>query len=267
VLLLLACALPALCQTDLEGNPVATQVRTGFDGSTFSDGRTSSVGTVDVMHRYSRLIALEGLANGGQYFGDSFAGGGMFLTVNPNRTSYITGGGLYNSHTDTTQAWAVSIEGGSLIHKWNGFLKAIEADYNQTWKSIATQPARTTVTLYSPRFVLYLPKDWELMVQAGAIDVASNGLHNFTPSGGGRLRIPVSQRLEFTASAGFDSEGITNVQQLESLSTRTYGGGVRYWATRTLSVGASGSASFYSVNHLSSTTYGISVIQRFPEKQ
>lgn len=134
LVLVLAAALPALSQTDIDGNKLTNEVRVIADGSVYSDGRNSSVGTVAVTHRYSNSFALQGVINGGEYFGEAFGGGGLFATINPSKTSYITGGALMNSHTDTTQAWMATIEAGTLVYKGDGFVKGIELDYNQTFK-------------------------------------------------------------------------------------------------------------------------------------
>ncbi len=266
LLILLSCVRFALCQSSMDETPMATQLRTGFEGSSYSNGRTSGVASLDVLHRYSRRITLEGVVNGGQYFDDTFGGGGMFVTIKAGRSSYLSGGGLFNSHTSTTQAWLASLEAGTVLYRSSGFLKAIEGDYTQVWKGFGLKLTQTSVDTYTPQLTFYFPRNWDIMLHAGAIDVITAGMHDVTPGGGARLRIPVSRRLSFTASAGFDSEGTMSVQQVQNLSTRNFGGGVKYWLTRTLSIEAMGQATYYNANRLSGTIYGLSLTRRFQER-
>lgn len=259
---LLAMAVPGFCQTDVDGNKVNTEVRMTFDGSSYSDGRSSSLGTLDVTHRLTQSFAIEGVVNGGQYFGSRVAGGGGYVTYNPTANSYITVGGLRNSSTQTTSVWTVSAEGGIVVHKSNGFFRATEVDYNQTWKGFSILPA-TTVTMYTPRVIFYFPKGFDFMLHAGLVDLATPTGTTRSPSGGARVRIPIGRRLQFTASAGFDAEGITNVQQLQAMSTRNYGGGVKFWINRTTSIEALGTNSLYTVNHLNGKTYAFTLAKRF----
>lgn len=258
----LALALPSYCQTDADGNKLNTEARLTFDGSSYSDGRSSSLGTLDVTHRLNNSFAIEGIVNGGQYFGSRVAGGGGGIRWNPTETSYISITAIKNSSTQTFQTWSASIEGGLVVHKSNGFFRATEVDYNQTWKGFSLSPS-LSVTMYSPRVILYLPKGWDVMLHAGIVDLTQLGVHNRTPSGGARLRIPVYRRLELTASAGFDAEGMTNIQQVLSMSTRNFGGGVKFWLNKTTSIEALGTSSLYTVNKLSGNTYAVSLIKRF----
>ena len=101
------------------------------------------------------------------------------------------------------------------------------------------------------------------MIHAGAVDTLIAGVHNTTPSGGARIRIPVVRRVELTGSVGFDSEGMTNVLQVLSLSTRNYGGGAKLWLNRTTSIEVLGTQSLYTINHLTGTTYAATFVKRF----
>ena len=263
VLVLVLATVPAIAQTDIDGNRTTDELRITTDGQVYSDGRTSSMGTIQATHRYTDKFALRGIINGGSYFGEGFGGAGLGFLIQPSHTMYFEIVGIDNSHTDTYQAWEISLEGGTLVYKGEGGIKGVELDYNQTIRGFGITPYDTKAYTYTPRAIIYLPKNWDLMLRAGVVDLAHDGEHNPTPLGGIRLRIPVARRLEFTGSAGWGSEGLTNVQELVSLSTRNYGGGVKVWLTPTLSIEAIGTTSLHTVNNLSGTTYGVSLIKRW----
>lgn len=270
--------------TDLDGNKTSGEVKIGTNGQNYSDGRTSQVGFVDVFQRVGKSVIVEGLAQGGQYFGSNFGGGGGSVIISAPGLlygddlsgSYIQVGGFRNSHTTQTQAYNAFIEAGTLIYHARlvcdakngsfsrpGFVKAIELDYNQTWQGFGIAPINTDVHTFNPRVIFYLPKGFDFMLRGGIVDVIENGIHNPKPLGGARLRVPVTKRLSFTTSVGFDSEGLTNTAQLFSFSTRNYGAGATYWLTKTVSVEGEGFTSFYSANHLSGNTYRILLRKRF----
>ena|ERR1700739_475561 len=262
-LTLLALVVPALAQTDIDGTRTTDELRVSTDGQVYSDGRNSVLGSIQETHRYTDKFAMRYLINGGEYFAEPVAGGGLSLLVQPSHSTYFEASGLVNTHTDVYQTWAVSLEAGTTVYRGEGFLKAVEWDYNQTMRGFGLYPYDTKAFIYTPRAIFYLPKNWDVMLHTGLVDIDSAGKHNPTPIGGIRLRIPVARHAEFTASAGWDSEGLTNVQQILSLSTRNYGAGIKLWFTPTLSVEALGTTSLYTVNNLSGTTYGIAVIKRF----
>ena len=269
--------------TDLNDNKTSGEVKIGVNGQNYSDGRTSQVGFIDVYQRFGNHVIAEGLVQGGQYFSEDFGGAGGSVILSGRGLfygddlsgSYVQVGGFRNSHTDTTSVYSTFIEAGTLVYRApiicgpngvnvrDGFIKAVELDYNQTWQGFGIAPVNTDVHSFNPRVIVYLPKGFDFMLRGGVVDIIQNGKHNPTPLGGARLRIPVTKRLSFTASAGFDSEGITNIAQILSYSTRNYGAGVTYWVSRTVSVEGEGFESLYTANKLSGTTYRIVLRKRF----
>jgi len=263
LLVLVLAAIPAIAQTNIDGTRTTNELRITTAGQVYSDGRTSSIGTIQTTHRYTDKFALRSIVNGGSYFGEGFGGVGLGFLIQPSHRTYFDLVGTDNSHTDTYLTWELSLEGGTVVYRGEGGIKGVELDYNQTIRGFGIPSYDTKAYIYTPRAIIYLPKNWDLMLCAGVVDVAHDGEHNPTPLGGIRLRIPLARRLEFTGSAGWDSEGLTNVQEIGSLSTRNYGGGVKGWLTPTLSVEAFGTTSLYTVNNLSGTTYGVSLIKRW----
>jgi hypothetical protein len=285
--LALAAFLPSVASaqlaTDINGEKTQSEVKIGTNGSNYSDGRSSQVGFVDAFTRLGNHAIVEGLVQGGQYFGSDFAGAGGSVILTGRGLlygddlsgSYLQVGGFVNSHTQTTSAYNAFIEAGTLVYRAksivgpqgvairDGFIKAVELDYNQTWQGFGLAPVNTDVHSFSPRVIVYLPKGFDLMVRGGLVDIIQNGVHNPKPSGGARLRVPVTRRLSLTASAGFDSEGITNIAQIASYSTRNYGAGAAFWLNRTTSVEAEGYTSLYTANKLSGNTYRITLRKRF----
>lgn len=264
---------------DHNDEKVNTEVRVGTNGQNYSDGRSSQVGFVDVYQRLNSKFIGEATVQGGQYFGSDFSGAGGSIIYTGIANSYIQVGGIRNTHTDRTAVFGAFIEAGTLLYgsKFDcrtnpkgamvpyrtGFIKAIELDYNQTWQGFGIAPVNTDVHTFNPRLIFYLPKGVDFMLRGGVVDIIQNGLHNPTPLGGARIRVPVTRRLGLTASAGFDSEGITNVAQLLSFSTRNYGAGASYWLTRTTSIEGEGFTSLYTANHLSGNTYRLVLRKRF----
>jgi opacity protein-like surface antigen len=278
-----ATAASAQLATDIDGNQTKGEVKIGTNGQNYSDGRSSNVGFIDAFERVGNRTIVEEMIQGGQYFGSDFGGAGGSIIVSGRSLfygddlsgSYVQVGGFRNTHTDQTQAYNAFIEAGTLIYHApiicgpngknirDGFVKAVELDYNQTWQGFGIAPVNTDVHTFSPRLIVYLPKGFDFMLRGGVVDIIQNGLHNPTPTGGARLRVPVTKRLQFTASAGFDSEGLTNTAQLFQFSTRNYGAGATYWLTKTVSVEGEGFTSLYTANHLSGNTYRILLRKRF----
>ena len=282
-LLLLPFVASAQVATDIDGNATKTEVRIGTNGSNYSDGRSSSTGFVDVYQRVTKSLIVEGTVDGGQYFGSAFGGAGgsvllqgkSLLFSGEQTGSYLQVGGFVNSHTQTTQVYNAFIEAGTLVYIAksvcapngrmirDGFIKAVELDYTQTWQGFGIAPVNTDVHTFAPRAIVYLPKGFDIMVRGGVVDIINNGKHNPEPLGGARLRIPVTRRLSFTTSVGFDSEGLTNTAQLFRYSTRNYGAGATFWINRTTSIEGEGFTSLYTANKLSGNTYRILLRKRF----
>jgi hypothetical protein len=153
-------------------------------------------------------------------------------------------------------------EGGFVAVRGNR-IKAIETDFDYTRRGYNLTPS-FGISQYTVRGIFYFAKGMDLTLRTGVVDSTVNGQNNVKPSAGARLRVPVSKRVEFSAFAGFDTEGLTNTTQVASLSTRNLGGGMRLWLNRMTSVEAFGYNSKYdNASQLSSNTYGLSLTRRF----
>jgi hypothetical protein len=261
--LLAAALFPVLVgaqSVDLDGEKTAGEVKIGYTSSSFSDGRTSQVGTIDATIALPKGFNIEPIVNGGQYFGSNFAGGGLYVGAK-DKDAYFRVGGLRNSVTQTTQVWMAEAEGGFVAVRDNR-IKAFETDFDYIRRGYDINPS-FAVSQYTFRGVFYFQNEVELLVQGGVLNCSNTGHANVRPSEGARLRIPVRKRLDFTAFAGWDTEGLTGTTQIASVSTRSIGGGARFWLNRMTSLEFSGYNSKYSVNTLSSNTYGLSLVRRF----
>ena len=122
-------------------------------------------------------------------------------------------------------------------------------------------PSRN-VLLVSPAATIYFPHDWTLTLRAGAIRETIGSASTWTPSGGAKLNIPLTRRLSVMPGVAFDSE-LSNVLQINNVSSREFGGGARYWFTRNTSASAYYFRVLYGANHLASDSYGVNYVVRF----
>jgi hypothetical protein len=261
-------ATAAHAQTNRDGDRMAGQISFGFDGQNYSTGRTSSVASMDATIRLLPQLTLDAIATGGSYFGEHFGGGGSYFTWKPDRKTYLTAGGSLNSNTSTTNAWSGSLEIGRTVYQADrgstrraSLIRALETTLSLTDRGYSFSPA-VNVLLVSPAATIYLPRDWTLTLRAGAIRETIGSANTWTPSGGAKLIIPLTRRLSVSPGVGFDSE-LSNVLQINNVSSREFGGGARYWLTRSTSVSAYYFRVLYGANHLASDSYGVNYIVRF----
>ena len=261
-------ATAAYAQTNRDGDRMAGQITFGFDGQNYSTGRTSSVASMDATIRLLPRLTLDAIATGGSYFGERFGGGGSYFTWKPDRKTYLTAGGSLNSNTSTTNTWSGSLEIGRTVYQADrgstrhaGLLRALETNLNLTDRGYNFSPT-VNVLLVSPSAIIYFPRDWTLTLRAGAIRETIGGASTWTPSGGAKLNIPLTRRLSVSPGVGFDSE-LSNVLQINNVSSREFGGGARYWLTRSTSVSAYYFRVLYGANHLTSDSYGVNYVVRF----
>jgi hypothetical protein len=261
-------ATAAHAQTNRDGDRMAGQISFGFDGQNYSTGRTSSVASMDATIRLLPRLTLDAIATGGSYFGERFGGGGSYFTWKPDRKTYLTAGGSLNSNTSTTNAWSGSLELGRTVFQSErdslgpkGLIRALETTLSLTDRGYSFSPA-VNVLLVSPAATIYLPRDWTLTLRAGAIRETIGSANTWTPSGGAKLIIPLTRRLSVSPGVGFDSE-LSNVLQINNVSSREFGGGARYWVTRSTSASAYYFRVLYGANHLASDSYGVNYIVRF----
>jgi hypothetical protein len=265
---LLLLATPAHAQTNRDGDRVTGQITFGFDGQNYSSGRTASIASMDATIRLLPRLTLDAIATGGSYFGERFGGGGSYFTLKPDRKTYLTAGGSLNSNTSTTNAWSGSLEIGRTVYQADrgstrraSLIRALETTLSLTDRGYSFSPA-VNVLLVSPAATIYLPRDWTLTLRAGAIRETIGSANTWTPSGGAKLIIPLTRRLSVSPGVGFDSE-LSNVLQINNFSSREFGGGARYWLTRSTSVSAYYFRVLYGANHLASDSYGVNYIVRF----
>lgn len=258
----------ALAQTNRDGDRMAAQISFGFDGQNYSTGRTASVASMDATIRLLPRLTLDAIATGGSYFGERFGGGGSYVTLHPDRKTYLTAGGSFNSNTSTTNAWSGSLELGRTVYQSErdplrraGLIRALEMNLNLTDRGYNFSPA-VNVLLVSPAAIIYFPRDWTLTLRAGAIRETIGSANTWTPSGGAKLNIPLTRRLSVSPGVAFDSE-LSNVLQISNVSSREFGGGARYWLTRGASVSAYYFRVLYGADHLASDSYGVSYALRF----
>src|SRR5580704_5601820 len=273
----IACVLLATAahaQTNRDGDRVAGQITFGFDGQNYSSGRTASVASMDATIRLLPRLTLDAIATGGSYFGERFGGGGSYFTLKPDRKTYLTAGGSLNSNTSTTNTWSGSLELGRTVYQFErdslpahhsirraGLIRALEANLNLTDRGYSFSPA-VNVLLVSPAATIYFPHDWTLTLRAGAIRETIGSASTWTPSGGAKLNIPLTRSLSVMPGVAFDSE-LSNVLQINNVSSREFGGGARYWLTKSTSASAYYFRVLYGANRLASDSYGVSYVVRF----
>jgi hypothetical protein len=261
-------ATAAHAQTNRDGDRMAGQISFGFDGQNYSTGRTSSVASMDATIRLLPRLTLDAIATGGSYFGERFGGGGSYFTWKSGRKTYLTAGGSLNSNTSTTNTWSGSLELGRTVYQAErgstrraGLIHALETNVNLTDRGYSFSPT-VNVLLVSPAAIFYFPGDWTLTLRAGAIRETIGSASTWSPSGGLKLNIPLTRRLSVMPGVAFDSE-LSNVLQINNVSTREFGGGAHYWLTKNTSATAYYFRVLYGASHLASDSYGVSYVLRF----
>jgi hypothetical protein len=255
-------ATAAFAQTNQDGDRTEGQVSFGFDAQDYNAGRTSRVGSIDATVRLLPRLTIEAVATGGVYFGERFGGGAAYVTVKPDGKTYLTAGGSRNSDTGTTVAWSASLEAGRVVYQSRrGAIRGLETDFNLTKRGYHFSPS-TDVLLVNPTVVVYLPRDWALTLRAGAIRATIARASKWTPSGGAKLKVPLTRRLSFSPGVAFDSE-FSDVLQISNISSREFGAEAHFWLTKLTSAGAYYFRVLYGANHLANNSYGVSYALRF----
>ena len=93
-------------QTNQDGERMEGQISFGFEGQDYNAGQTSRVGSIVATVRLLPRLTLQAVATDGNYFGDGFAGGAAYVTMQPDAKTFLTVGGSRNSNTHTTLAWS-----------------------------------------------------------------------------------------------------------------------------------------------------------------
>jgi hypothetical protein len=257
----------AFAQTNRDGEPMQGQITFGFDALDYNNSRTANLGSIDATVRLFPQVTLETLATGGTYLGEALGGGAAYLTWKPDRKSYLTAGGGRNSNTSTTIAWSGSLEAGRTLYQsehdpvHRNFIRAVETDLNVTERAYSLSPS-VHILMVNPTVVVDLPRDWALALRAGTIHTTLAGGSTWTPSGGAKLNITLTRRLNVSPAVAFDSE-LSDVLQINNISSREFGGGMHFWLTKNANVGAYYFRVLYGANHLASHSYGVSYALRF----
>ena len=257
----------AHAQTNRDGDRTQGQVTFGFDAQDFSTGRSSSVGSIDAAVRLLPRWTLEAVATGGVYFGERFGGGASYLTWKPDAKTYLTAGGSRTSDTSSTAEWSASFEAGRTLYQSGrsgirrSAIRAVETGFNVTERGYHLSPS-INIVLANPTVVIYLPRDWALVLRAGAIRTTVAGASSWAPSGGAKLNVTLTRRLSVSPAVAFDSE-LSDILQINNVSSRAFGAGVRFWLTRSTSAGAYYFRVQYGANHLADDSYGVSYALRF----
>ena len=260
-------ATAALAQANRDGDRMAGQISFGFDGQEYNTGRTSRVGSLDATVRILPQLTLEAVATGGVYFGERFGGGASYLTWKPDAKTYVMAGGSRNSETSSTAEWSASFEAGRALYRFDpsairrSLIRGVETDLNLTERAYSVSPS-IKIFLANPSLVVYLPRDWALTLRAGAIRSEAGGKSTWTPSGGAKLDVSLTRKLRVSPGVAFDSE-LSDVLQINNISSRALGAGVHYWVTRNTSVSGYYFRVQYGANHLASDSYGVSYALRF----
>jgi hypothetical protein len=258
-------------QRDIDNNDVKSEVRVG---TSYENGRSSEVGNLDFKTRLTQKLAVEGTIDGGMYYGNginmpndlkSFAGLGLGATYNFSPNLYVSAGATKNSNNYDTQTEGGYFEAGTKLYSGDGFVKAIEGDYNQTYRIFGGYVPKVTTDMFLPRAVLYLPKGYDVMLQAGMADgLIQDSIHILKPSAGLRIRIPVKHRLDFTVAGGINTENLVSMAQISSLSVKGFGAGCRFWLNRMTSIEVNGTKAYGTFGTLpDGTIYGVSLTRRF----
>lgn len=255
-------ATASFAQTNRDGERVEGQIRFGFDAQDYNGGQTSRVGSIDATIRLLPRLTLETVAAGGNYFGVGFGGGGAYVTVQPDRKTFLTVGGSRNSITHTTIAWSGFLGAGRTVYESpRGVIRGLETDFSLTERGYALSPS-TRILQFDPDVVFYFPRDWTLTLRAGAIRTTVGGTNLWSPSGGAKLSVPLTHRLSVSPAVAFDSEPI-DFLQINNIPSRQFGAGSRFWLTKRMTADAYYFRALFGANHLASSVYGVSYALRF----
>jgi YaiO family outer membrane protein len=154
----------------------------------------------------------------------------------------------------------LQVEYGRRIgREWQGPLRGAEASIQQRW--MVYQDA--TVLIFTPGFIVYLPKDWTWLVRVSANRVGVSGAGSeWRASGWTRLTIPLHSTVDGFVLAAIGAENYGYRDQLLGFSAETFGGGMRWRMAKGQEITAYGQYQWRS-NGQSQTSVGASYGLRF----
>jgi len=145
----------------------------------------------------------------------------------------------------------------------NGFIRGIELVYGQHWYWYST----ARVVALNEMAILYLPKDWMWSLAAGEARASfAIGAPTWTRSGASKLSFPMvkSERHGLRGNCFFagGNENFSQIDQIGTFSSRTYGGGLQLQLTTLQMISASAAHQMRSQNR-SQTSIGVTYGIRF----
>jgi YaiO family outer membrane protein len=159
-------------------------------------------------------------------FGSDAGRGGLAVTYQPtHRTTLTVGGsaGPSNLVAARGETFVEASHGFDLFHR--GLLRGIEVDYHQGYLWFQN----SHVSMFAPGAILYMPKDWMLLLR---INEARNGPSsqstNWATGGMARLTFPMVRKIRPDILYANGAENMMLADQVGRFSARTYGGGARY---------------------------------------
>jgi hypothetical protein len=106
----------------------------------------------------------------------------------------------------------------------NGWIRGLESSYQQHWLTFRD----AKVLALNTTQILYLPREWTWTLSlTGARSAFSGTRTEWRPSGVARLAFPLNRSLTTNTFFAVGSETFAVVDQVQSFSARTFGGGLR----------------------------------------
>jgi hypothetical protein len=97
-----------------------------------------------------------------------------------------------------------------------------------TFQSLGQWYRDVSVLRLTPGAIVYLPREWNVLVRVSATRVAGSGTgSSWEASGWTRLSFPMAGRVAGFVLAGVGNEGSVYLDQVLAASSRTFGGGLR----------------------------------------
>lgn len=230
------------------------ELRLGNDVDTFNYTDAAQTQSILLNSRWKRRWSTAFSSSIYQRFGQQaqkFAAGSTFRVSHADWIG-IAGAGA-NDHGIVPKREA-SFEYGHLFRLQNPWIRGIEALYQQRWLWYAGAHVLTVGLSQT----YYLPHDcaWSLTITGARSGFADRGV-DWSPSGNTRLAFPIQRRLSGNVSFAAGSESYAQVDQIGSISARSFAGGVRFRFTANQDVSLYVARQYRSQNRCQ-TSYGVS---------
>jgi Tfp pilus assembly protein PilF len=137
---------------------------------------------------------------------------------------WVNAGGAAGHDNGVVPGSETFFEYGHGFRFHNVWIRGLESSYQQRWVSFRD----AKVLALNNTQLLYLPRDWTWTLSVtGARSVFSGTRAEWRPSGVTRLAFPLQRRLTANTFFAVGSETFAVVDQVQSFSARTFGGGLR----------------------------------------